>query len=253
MPEQERSRPACQRDGQSEAPQPLTQFYERSDSNPRKSSGVPAALVTADDFVQVRLPLVAYLGGLVEAFVFERIRWRTQAESRMWVEHAGRRWWSVSIPKLADELGCSEKVIRRAVDALTASGALDRIRLNLDGPYDRRWAYSPVITDLPYRADQYAPQGGCTSAPQGGSSSIEDLEDSSGRHKFHSNAERALTALVAERKLPLAVADLLPVAYRLGGGDPWRGYLEIKLRTTDAIVGARNPGAVLKARLEAAP
>lgn len=69
------------------------------------------------------------------------------------------------------------------------------------------------------------------------------------RHKHHPNAERALGALSRGRGLPMNTNELLENAYRLGSGDPWVGYLEIKTRTERSLEGARDPKAALNARL----
>lgn len=73
-------------------------------------------------------------------------------------------------------------------------------------------------------------------------------------HPKTPNARRALTRIRLERHLQLTVDELVEHALRLGHGDPWAGYLEINLRTEAALVGARNPRAVLTKRLnEPAP
>lgn len=213
--------------------------------------GVPRELTTAPDFVMVRTALVRYLGGALEALAFERIRWRTQDESRAWTLHDDRRWWTIALPEFANELGCSEKQLRRALDKLTAAHAITRHHLKLNGPYDRRLSYSPVITDLPNWADR-APMRADVDPPNRADVPLqEDIQDSSGTHRFHNNAYRALLDLVAERSLPLSAEELLDRAYSLGAGDPWNGYLEVKHRTRHAITDARNPASVLRARLGA--
>lgn len=116
--------------------------------------GVPATLATAPDFVQVRLGLMRHLGGALEAVVFTRIQYRTQDDSRAWVEHDGRRWWTVTIADLAAEMGATDKQIRRVLELLTERGALLREHLSERGPYDRRWSYSPVILDVPSGANE---------------------------------------------------------------------------------------------------
>ena len=63
-------------------------------------------------------------------------------------------------------------------------------------------------------------------------------------------ARNALTTLRTDRHLPLSIDELLHHAYRLGGGDPWTGYLEIKIRTEASFTGARDLTAVIRKRLE---
>jgi hypothetical protein len=77
-----------------------------------------------------------------------------------------------------------------------------------------------------------------------------DEDTSPADHPNLAHARRALTELRSDRRLPLAIDELILHAARLGHGDPWAGYLEIKLRTEAAIVGARSPRAVLLKRLE---
>ena len=64
---------------------------------------------------------------------------------------------------------------------------------------------------------------------------------------------RALTALVAERHLPLHADELLTVAYETGMGLPWIGYLHwVKPKTEHTLNGSRDPAAVIRARLDPA-
>lgn len=123
------------------------------------AGGVPAALVTDSDYVQVRLALMRHLGGPVEATVFSRIEFRTREENRHSIERDGRRWWTVTLAELAAEMGLSEKQIRRTLDALVRNGVLLREHLREGGPYDRKYAYSPVISEVPSRAHGGDPQG----------------------------------------------------------------------------------------------
>ena len=46
---------------------------------------------------------------------------------------------------------------------------------------------------------------------------------------------------------------LLPEAYRIGNGNPWDGYLEIKAATEKPISGARDLAAVLRKRIRDIP
>jgi hypothetical protein len=54
---------------------------------------------------------------------------------------------------------------------------------------------------------------------------------------------------VAGRTLPFTEDALVRVAYNVGGGDPWTGYLTIKAATEQSFTGARDPAAVLRKRL----
>jgi hypothetical protein len=66
------------------------------------------------------------------------------------------------------------------------------------------------------------------------------------QHEREPDALRALATLVQDRRLPLRAADLLPDAYRLGAGDPWAGYLEVKRRTVKSLEDATSPTGLLR-------
>jgi hypothetical protein len=70
-------------------------------------------------------------------------------------------------------------------------------------------------------------------------------------HQHEPNARRALTDLVADRRLPFTVEQLLDLAYVLGpGGDPFYGYMHrLRPATEQSFTGARDPAAVLRKRL----
>jgi hypothetical protein len=68
-------------------------------------------------------------------------------------------------------------------------------------------------------------------------------------HEYEPNARRAITALIADRTLPFTPDALLATAYRAGNGDPWQGYLAVKVATEQSLAGARDPAAVLRKRL----
>jgi len=68
-------------------------------------------------------------------------------------------------------------------------------------------------------------------------------------HRNEPNARRAIGTLVAARTLPFTEDTLMLVAYQVGGGDPWTGYLTIKAATEQSFTGARDPLAVLRKRL----
>lgn len=72
-------------------------------------------------------------------------------------------------------------------------------------------------------------------------------------HENDSRARSALERITRERRLPVSAAELLPHAYRLGHGDPWEGYREVKTRTEATLDGARDPRRALLSRLTAAP
>lgn len=219
-------------------------------------TAVPSHLTTAPDFVVVRTALIRHLGGALEAVVFTRIQYRVTEESRSAIEHDGRRWYTVTYPELAAELASTEKQIRRVLDALTASGSVSRAQLRTGGNYDRRYSYTPEIAEVPKWADRSAPEGASSSAQMGTSSYVhKDIKQAGGEritHPFEPNARNALIELQRDRRLPLSADELLEIAYHHGNGNPWDGYLKVKHLTEDAITSARNPGAVLRKRLEVA-
>lgn len=121
----------------------------------------------------------------------------------------------------------------------------------------------------PPRGDSHGSHGGTGAVRHGGTASV--LENSplpsrtvprahareGGRvaHPFEANARRALATLRVERALPLDVDELIELAYGVGDGDPWAGYLEVKQASTSDLETARNVEAVLRSRLglESAP
>ncbi|RIJ19412.1 hypothetical protein DZF97_00725 [Clavibacter nebraskensis] len=74
---------------------------------------------------------------------------------------------------------------------------------------------------------------------------VQDTEPVEPGHEREPDALRALATLVEERRLPLTAAELLPHASRLGDGDPWVGYLEVKRRSVQSLDDARSPRHLL--------
>ncbi|WP_128218503.1 hypothetical protein [Microbacterium enclense] len=68
-------------------------------------------------------------------------------------------------------------------------------------------------------------------------------------HEHEPNAINALAELIEDNRFQISVDELLVEAYRIGNGDPWEGYREIKFIAGQGFQGARNPTAVLKTRL----
>ncbi|KTS91874.1 hypothetical protein NS183_01825 [Microbacterium testaceum] len=73
-------------------------------------------------------------------------------------------------------------------------------------------------------------------------------EEHPNHHRHEPNALAALTRLASERRLPLTIDELLRIAYSIGHGDPWDGYLIVKSATEAAIGDARDPRALLLSR-----
>lgn len=128
-------------------------------------------------FAQVSFEMVRALEGSVTlAAVFDWVAWRADESHDSVATEDGITWYPISYPDLSATMGISEKVARSSLNRLVDLGELRVRELKLKGPYDRTKSYSPVWDDpdpLPPRADAPAQQGGCTSAPQGSSSSVE--------------------------------------------------------------------------------
>lgn len=68
-------------------------------------------------------------------------------------------------------------------------------------------------------------------------------------HRYDPNARSGLTTIIATRRLPFTLDELLEAAYTLGDGDPWDGYLAINDATSTTFADARDPRAVIIHRL----
>lgn len=175
---------------------------------------------------------------------------------------------------LASMTGFDERTVRRAIGSLEAIGAISRERRHdsrgrrtsdrfilavgsalavraTTGQSDHR-SESPNLPD-----GESEPTGqsdlGTISEPSenhqlGGQS--DQWSERPVAHVHEENARRALTRIRQERSLPLPVRELLRYAYRIGDGDPWDGFKVIDQLTERALVGAANPAAVLRKRLE---
>lgn len=69
------------------------------------------------------------------------------------------------------------------------------------------------------------------------------------QHIHEPNALAALARVVDAGHLPADPDELLVHAYRLGDGDPWVGFQRLKPSLEGSLDGARNPRAVLLARI----
>jgi hypothetical protein len=69
-------------------------------------------------------------------------------------------------------------------------------------------------------------------------------------HKHEPNSARALARIIRERNLPTTLDQALTDAYRLGKGDPWKGFEQIAHATErDFRTGAFDPAAVYQSRI----
>jgi hypothetical protein len=178
--------------------------------------------------------------------------------------------------RLASDLGCSKASIQRALSQLTDTGWISRrqtsstrwdttlhdepsavIHRRVTGDSAQGWR---VTTDSPAESpvtrirraiegEEVSPCSRGTSPRPEASSGGAENDDPNTAHLHEPNARRALTALRRDRELVVPVAELLAVAYRVGAGDPWTGYLAIKRVTDGGLDTARNRAAVVRARL----
>ncbi len=173
-----------------------------------------------------------------------------------------------------DVAGLGRRTVRDAFELLSSAGAIERV------PNPRRsttWrlcthvAGVPAHPETPHVAGTPATVGpGDVAGELAGDLAGDVAGDLAGmpatnrtepkrtnpagpRHPHEPNAQSALATLVAERSLPLTADELLIDAYRLGGGDPWAGYMAVKHVTDVPLSGARDPRRVLRHRLEGAP
>lgn len=91
------------------------------------------------------------------------------------------------------------------------------------------------------------PQG-LNGAPSDSPRGVQEKYD----HPHEPNAHRALITIIRERSLPLPIDELMQHAYRLGSGDPWAGYQQIKVITAGSFSWADDPAAVIRSRLKKA-
>lgn len=168
------------------------------------------------------------------------------------------------------------KLVRQAVSTLVGRGYLDlksrpapnhnaRYRLMdgagsaLSAKRDGAPSDSPeASTEHPEGAVNNSEQGtlrvstghpqGLNRAPSGSPRGVQEKYE----HPHEPNAHRALTTIIRERNLPLSVDELIEHAYRLGSGDPWVGYQQIKVITADSFSWAGNPAAVIRSKLKKA-
>jgi len=95
---------------------------------------------------------------------------------------------------------------------------------------------SPLQTPNP-QPDRPAEQMVATAA--------DDSPAAAPRHPREANASSALASL----KLPLDTDELLREAYRVGAGDPWAGYVQVKHVAQQDLRGVRDPASVLRSRI----
>lgn len=126
-----------------------------TDTHPQ-SGGVPLAEATAHDFMVIRAALVRRLGSANNALVWARLHYRTSPGSMVAHEQGGHLWWKATREGLADETGLTTHQVRRALEALTSSGAIASTRHNLGGAYDQSLSYRPVIVHRANLPDQWA-------------------------------------------------------------------------------------------------
>lgn len=69
-------------------------------------------------------------------------------------------------------------------------------------------------------------------------------------HPHHERTAAAIARRITDAQLPVTAADVLAHAYRVGVGDPWRGYQALTDALGASLAGAIHPGRVMLTRLE---
>jgi hypothetical protein len=107
-----------------------------------------SAYRSRDSYAQVNWEMVKEVGGdITMAVVFDWITWKADAAYDGVLDDDGNVWYAASLTTLAETMNVTEKVIRRALNALVESGHLDTALLRTGGAYDRTKAYRPVWDD----------------------------------------------------------------------------------------------------------
>jgi hypothetical protein len=200
--------------------------------------------------------------------------------------------WRTSVERLAKERREGRDAIRRALQELQAGGYLERQRSHDDHGH---WTWEWNLSDQPVSAGQTIggnpsdgdpPDGdpdviegvevlgvedpplppAVTSPPgpepQGGADQSPDTPDQppdSAAHPPHEHDQRTRRTITRTLHAGHLPADLnqpiLDTCYRVGRGDPWRGWVDggIREHVTENLDGSRNIPAVIKARLRDTP
>ncbi len=198
--------------------------------------------------------------------------------------------WRTDSEQLAKEGTEGRDAIRAALRELEQAGYIERIRAQVTTPTGKKvWNTETVVHDTPSGANpQVVPTTGFqapefptvgkpgpvvttekktttplppaprTAPPRPGRNSREGKNDAPKgtdghlRHQNHENAKRACINLQRDCRLPLDAAELLAWSYRLGKGDPWSGYREVKRITEPQLDTADDALTVVRARLRKA-
>lgn len=178
-------------------------------------------------------------------------------------DKAGMCWPSIAMTAEATGLGFS--TVQRALAVLQETGVISRRRRHRRADGTRTSDEITLRLEVTMTSSQQVTVTGPTGHGDRATTGHGDLADppsnpssnpSNGRlkkypqHKHEQNAERALATLITDRSLPLPLDELMSHAYRLGNGDPWDGYLEVKVLTELQLDTARDPAAAVRARLK---
>lgn len=107
-----------------------------------------SAYRSRDSYAQVNWDMVKEVGGdITMAVVFDWITWKADAAYDGVLDEDGNTWFAASLTTLAETMHVTEKVVRRALNALVASGHLATSLLHTGGAYDRTKAYRPLWDD----------------------------------------------------------------------------------------------------------
>jgi len=96
-----------------------------------------------DEFISVTADLVRRVGGANAALVWARIEFVCRIGGRDRVEDEDGIWWVVSKPKLAQDIGLSERTVRSTLEKLISQGHIEAKMVD-ESAWDRSLAYRAV-------------------------------------------------------------------------------------------------------------
>jgi len=96
-----------------------------------------------DEFISVTADLVRRLGSANAALVWARIEFVCRISGRDRVEDEDGTWWVVSKPKLAQDIGLSERTVRTTLENLIRDGHVEAKMVDASA-WDRSLAYRAI-------------------------------------------------------------------------------------------------------------
>lgn len=103
------------------------------------------------EFMAITADMVRQLGSANAALVWARIQFVCQVDGPDRFEDEAGRWWIVSAPRLADDVGLSESAVRRALDSMLSSGDVE-VSMRDESSWNRAKAYRVTDRVSPARA-----------------------------------------------------------------------------------------------------